>query len=291
MAIDISIIVPCRGRADLLQECLASLMDQKTQFRYEVIVVYCQADFEVEAVVEENEIIRAIRSKDYLAAGAARNLGAAQALANILGFIDSDCIVDEYWVTYAVNTIQNGAVLCSGVIQDALPHHLISSADNRLQYVDFSIGRPYGIAPYFPAAHIAVTKEVFHQVGGFPPHTQGEDVIFTLQIANDYKERVIFNPEIIIKHYGRTDWKVFLHHQEDFGLARAKENIQLTNSMRWFAKYPLFGWVIFLRRVLYITLRVVQWNFFDFPRYIFQLPFLVFGLIYWVKGFYKGFRT
>lgn len=290
MAVDISIIVPCRGRATLLQECMASLLSQKTQFLYEVIFVYCQKDFEVDAIVIENKILRVVKSENYLSAGAARGLGAAHAKADILGFIDSDCVVDENWVSTAVETIKNGAVLCSGAIKDALPNHFISCTDNRLQYVDFVVGRPYGIASYFPGAHLAIQRSVFQQTAGFPLYGLGQDVILTMQVAGLYRERVIFNPKLVIKHYGRTQWKEFLNHQKEFGISRATENILINDSMRWLANHPYFGWVIFLRRFVYISLRVVQWNFFDIPRYILQAPILFSGLLYWVIGFYLGFR-
>lgn len=290
MAVDISIIVPCRGRATLLQECLASLMNQKTEFQYEIIVVYCQKDFEVDAVVKENEKLHAVKSEDYLFAGAARNFGATHAVSDILGFIDSDCIVNEHWVTHAVNTIRSGAVLCSGAIRDGHPYHLISSADNRLQYADFPDGRPYGVASYFPGAHIAIKKEIFQHVGGFSVNLHGQDVIFTMQVAKNYPEKVIFNPQMVIRHHGRMKLKQFLKHQEDFGFERTYSNIQMNRNMMWLARHSCFGWIIFFRRFLYITMRVVQWNFLDLPKYILQSPFLFLGLIYWVKGFYKGWK-
>jgi glycosyltransferase involved in cell wall biosynthesis len=288
MAIEISIIVPCRGRASLLRACLGSLFAQITTISYEVIVVYCGMDHDVDMVVKGFEMARAIKSETYLLPGSARNLGAEHANADILGFVDSDCLVDSKWVSFAHETIKNGAVLCSGVIKDAVPWNLISSSDNRLQYADFPTGRPYGKAIYFPGAHVVTRKNVFQQTNGFPDHSNGQDVVFSLQVAEKFPDHVIFNPELIVWHYGRAQWKDFLEHQKIFGKARAQDQIQINETMAWLAKHSSFGWMLFLRRLIYISTRVLQWNFSDLPRYLLQLPFLMIGLVYWVNGFYEG---
>jgi glycosyltransferase involved in cell wall biosynthesis len=288
MAVEMSIIVPCRGRASLLRACLDSLFSQITTTSYEVIVVYCETDHDVDAVIKNFELTRVIKSEIYLLPGSARNLGAEHAHADILGFIDSDCLVDSKWVSFAVETIKNGAVICSGAIKDSVPWNLLSSSDNRLQYADFPTGRPYGKALYFPGAHVAIRKNVFQQTNGFPDHSYGQDVIFSIQVAEHFPDRVIFNPELIVRHYGRSQWTDFLEHQRIFGRARAQDQIQINKTVAWLAKHPYFGWVLFLRRLIYISMRVLQWNFSDLPRYLLQLPILLIGLVYWVNGFYEG---
>lgn len=291
MAVDLSIIVPCRGRGGLLRLCLASLMTQKTVNTYEVIAVYCKSDLEVQEVLKGFQIARTITSKDWLSAGQARNLGADHAQADFIAFIDSDCIVDSNWVTHALETLQHGAVLCSGVIKDALPWNMISSADNRLQYADFAQRRPFGKAAYFPGPHLAMQKKVFYELGGFPPQAHGQDVLFTLQAVEQYGDRVIFNPNLSIKHYGRDTWREFLQHQKRFGISRSQEQIQFKGNMAWLSRHRAWGWVVFMRRLIYITARVFQWNIFDVPRYFLHLPAFLIGLAYWVKGFYEGVQN
>jgi len=55
-------------------------------------------------------------------------------------------------------------------------------------------------------------------------------------------------------------------------------------------RHPIMAWAVILRRLLYITLRVMQWNLPDLPRFILQLPVLVVGLMAWTRGFYAGMR-
>jgi GT2 family glycosyltransferase len=291
MALDISIVIPSRSHAAELRECLSSLFLQETSAKYEILVAYCELDHEVDAVVKSFAQARAIKTEDFMLPGTARNLGAMRASADIIGFVDADCLVDPGWVSAALQTVRDGAVLCSGMILDVNAWHMIAASDNRLQYVDFAKRRPYGTSNYFPGAHLAIRKEVLKSVGGFPEHERfAQDVMFSELVAIQWPQKVIFNPKLVVRHYGRHNWNEFLDHQKDFGFARARHGIRLNKTMRWIGKRPYLGWVLLLRRLIYISLKVIQWNFFDLPRYLFQLPFVLVGLIAWTNGFYHGMQ-
>lgn len=290
MAVELSIIIPARGRGLELRECLHSLCSQNTEADYEILVSFCEMDKEVEKVTVDFEAIRAIRSPGFMLPGAARNLGAQYAFGDVLAFVDSDCILDSNWVTEALQTIRAGAVLCSGAILDTYPWHLISSSDNRLQYVDFPAGRPYGMAAYFPGAHIIMKREIFASSGGFSDAEQAQDVLFTIPIAQQFPQKTIFNSKIIASHVGRRTWRELLEHHYRFGYSRAQDGIQLNKTIMFVARYRWLGWILFLRRFAYITLRVVQWNFASLFRYALQLPFILSGLIAWTNGFYQGIK-
>lgn len=288
MDVKLSIIVPCRGRGDLLARCLKSLISQRTSASYEILAVYCEADVEVAQVVVDYPSIRSIVSPVFLSAGLARNLGAEHAQADVLAFIDSDCILDPNWVSLALEMIAKGAVMFSGSILDAAPWNMIASADNRLQYADFAPGRPYGIATYFPGPHLGVRKKEFWEAGGFSIHAHGQDVLFTMKVAAKYPEQTIFNPKLRVRHHGRAALREFLEHQKRFGAARTQERIQLSAGMTWLIERSYLGGLIFLRRFLYITWRVLVWNWRDLPRFILQLPLFCLGLYAWTVGFYEG---
>jgi cellulose synthase/poly-beta-1,6-N-acetylglucosamine synthase-like glycosyltransferase len=255
-----------------------------------MLVAFCEMDQEVDMVMKDFESIKAIRSPEFMLAGSARNLGAQYAHGDVLAFVDSDCILDSNWVTEALQTIRAGAVLCSGTILDAYPSHLICSSDNRLQYVDFPAGRPYGRAAYFPGAHIIVKREIFESSEGFSNREPAEDILFTMSIALQFPQKIIFNPKIVASHAGRRTWKGLLEHHYRFGYSRAYDQIQLNETIIFVANYPWLGWILFLRRFIYITLRVVQWNLSDLLRYALQLPFISAGLIAWTYGFYQGIK-
>lgn len=288
MALELSVIIPARGNAHDLAMCIESLVKQKTHIEYEIIVAYCVQDTEVSETVLQFPFLKKATSSKYSLPGRARNLGATKAIADLFAFIDSDCILQDDWIANAMQTIQDGAVLCSGAIRDTYPWDLIASSDNRLQYADFPRGRPYGTARYFSGVHLAVRRNAFNVVGGFCDSPHGQDVIFTMEIAARWPSETIFNPKMVASHAGRRKWKEFLKHQEVFGHARAFHGIQINKFMQFVSKYHRLRWILFLRRFVYISVRVIQWNFFDLPRYILQLPFVFAGLVAWAKGFHSG---
>jgi mycofactocin glycosyltransferase len=290
MAVELSIIVPARGRGNDLRECLRSLYSQNTTANYEVLAVFCERDIEVGMVVKDYEAVQVVCSPEFILAGPARNLGAKYARGDVLAFVDSDCILAPNWVSAALETIRAGAVLCSGAISDATPWHLISSSDNRLQYADFPAGRPYGTATYFPGAHIIMQKEIFEAGPGFSDSSQAQDVLLTMAIAQQFPQRTIFNPKIMASHAGRRTWKGLLRHHYQFGYSRAQHQIQMKGVMMFIAGHPWLGWVLYVRRFAYISLRLIQWDLRSFGRYFLQLPFILTGLAAWTCGFYKGMQ-
>jgi glycosyltransferase involved in cell wall biosynthesis len=288
----LSIVIPCLGHAQELVYCLEGLDAQEGGLPFEVIVVDSASDPAVQAAAARFPVARLVQPANLLSAGAARNLGAKQAASQVLGFIDADCIPQRGWVRATLEAIQGGAALASGPILDVLPWHCIAASDNRLQFVDFPRRRPAGVHPYFPAAHLAMPRTVFESSGGFDPDASGtQDVVLTSSVAAAWPEKVRFCPQMVVRHWGRQHWSEFLSHQHTFGSSRAEYRLRMDKSLIWLGRHPALGWIVFLRRLLYITLRVIQWNLADLPRFVLQLPVLMAGLIAWTRGFYAGMRA
>jgi glycosyltransferase involved in cell wall biosynthesis len=272
--------------------CLKGLQLQQADPPFEVIVVDSGSDPAVRAVAGQFRGVQLLRSEDKLSSGAARNLGAARARANVLAFLDADCIPGPEWSKAALDAIQAGAMLAGGPILDVLPWHLIAATDNRLQFVDFPSRRPAGPHPYLPGTHMAMPLAVFNGSGGFDTSaTPAQDLLLSRPIAATWPGLVRFAPRMIVRHWGRRQWAGFLQHQYAFGYSRAEHRLMMDSSLTWLGHHPVFAWVVILRRLLYLSLRVVQWNLPDLPRYLLEMPVLVVGLIAWTRGFYAGMKT
>jgi len=287
----VSVIVPCLGHARELRLCLDALQHQEGRTAFEVIVVDSAADPKVKSVVKGFPDVQLRRSKRNLSAGAARNLGVKHARGTVLAFIDADCIPSPGWVRAAARSIRAGAMIVGGPILDVMPWHLIASTDNRLQFADYPKRRPAGQVPYVPGAHLAVRRSVFKVLAGFDEgQSPSQDVRFTTHIAQRWPDRVRFEPQMSVWHHGRSSWPEFFEHQRAFGQARAEFGIRMDSSYVWLGRRPLLAWIVVLRRLAYITVRVLQWSLPDLPRYVVQLPFVLAGLIAWTAGFYVGMR-
>jgi GT2 family glycosyltransferase len=288
----LSIVIPCSGHAEELEHCLRGLDSQEGGVRFETLVVDSASDPEVQSVTRRFPRVALIASPTVLGAGAARNLGARHAKADTLGFIDADCIPGPGWVQAALEAVAGGAVLAGGPILDVLPWHFIAASDNRLQFVDFPVRRPAGTHPYLPGTHLAMPRSVFERTGGFEEGpTVAQDVLLTAPVAADHPGKVRFVPGLIVQHWGRRRWNEFLDHHRVFGESRALHRFRVDQSLEWLGRHPALGWVIVLRRLAYISLRVLQWNLLDLPRFILQLPILLCGLIAWTGGFVEGMRA
>jgi GT2 family glycosyltransferase len=287
----LSIIIPCLGHARELAYCLRALHGQEGALPLEIIVVDSASDSNVRAAIADFPGVHLVRSAKVLSAGAARNLGAASAAADIIAFLDADCIPDPGWARAALQAIQDGAVLASGAILDVLPWHPIAASDNRLQFVDFPKRRPAGVHPYLPATHLVMPRVIFDESGGFDPVARlAQDVLLTAPIAVAQPLRVRFCPRMVVRHWGRQRWNEFIEHQYEFGWSRAKHHLRMNTSLTWLGRHSMLAWLVVLRRLVYITLRVIQWDLLDLPRFILQLPILIAGLIAWARGFYAGMR-
>jgi glycosyltransferase involved in cell wall biosynthesis len=287
----LSVVIPCRGHAEELAYCLQGLEAQEGGVLFETIVVDSASDPGVQAVAARFPRVLLITSPMLLSAGAARNLGARHAGADTLGFIDADCIPGPGWVKAALQAVADGAVIAGGPILDVLPWHFVAASDNRLQFVDFPGHRPAGTHPYLPGTHLVMPRTVFERAGGFEEAaTVAQDVLLTAPVAANQPGNVRFCPDMIVQHWGRRRWNEFLEHHRVFGESRAVHRFRVDRSLDWLGRHSALAWVIVLRRLAYITLRVLQWNLLDLPRFILQLPILLCGLVSWTSGFIGGMR-
>lgn len=288
----ISVVIPCLGHARELAYCLQALEAQEGSPTFEVIVVDSASDPAVEAVTRGFPRARLVRSGAGLSTGAARNAGASAASADILAFIDADCIPEHGWIRAAAGCVHEGAALASGPIMDVRPWHFIAASDNRLQFVDFPPRRPAGTHPYLPGAHLAMPRTVLDAVGGFNTEAiVSQDILLTEPVASENPDKVRFCPGMSVRHWGRSTWGEFLEHQRAFGYSRAAQKLRMNASLAWLGEHPILAGLVLMRRLAYIALRVLQWNLPDLPRFILQLPVLLIGLTAWTRGFYEGMRA
>lgn len=286
----ISVVVPCRGQARELGGCLRGLRDQVIESPYEVIVVDAAADPEVAAVAEGFPKVRLVRDASGLLAGEARNLGAKSAQGRFLAFIDADCVPEADWLTVALDALEAGGEMVGGPILDLLPFHPLAAADNLMQFVEFSPGRPEGGVSHFPGCNFAVTREAFLEGGGFPAGVPiGEDVFLTSAIAERRLGRVRFLHKMQVRHLGRTSFRTYWRHQETFGYHRGKLGQRLQPFQQRLGAWPVMGGAVAAKRLIFVVSRAIQWRG-SIPRLLLSLPGLLLGATAYARGFQRGCR-
>ncbi|MEM6392441.1 MAG: glycosyltransferase family A protein [Planctomycetota bacterium] len=287
-------ILPCKGNAPMVKECLDSLADQTTDQPYEVILVDGWMDEPLAELARGYDFVCLIRSDENLLQAEARNLAAQHANSEYLAFIDSDCVADRGWVAGAIEALNSGVRLAGGPVVDHYPDRLICVADNYSQFAELPATRPAGVQDHFPACNIAVRKDDFFKAGGFPRTgvPAAEDTLFCYSMSDQHgPESLQFRPGMTVAHRGRETLRAFLDHQKFFGSVRGMFGLKLDERKRNLGRYTLMGIPVSLLRARFMLTRTAKWA----PRRLWTVlkitPLMVWGMAYFARGFRDACRA
>ena len=179
----VSVVIPTHNRAPFLRRAIRSALNQDYGVSEVIVVDDASADETSEVVKAFGEAIRVIRTDVNVERGAARNLGARAATAELLAFLDAD---DE-WMPGKLSRQAPLATNCGACVtgleivrsdgrviaKTALPQHVALS--------DVIAGNPFVGCP----SSLVVSKAVFNEIGGFVERDlQGsEDWLFVVDLV------------------------------------------------------------------------------------------------------------
>ena len=114
LSIDVSVVVPTHRRHYFLKDALQSVFKQKG-VGFEVIVVNgVEDDTDTDAVVSEFDVVKYIRSKEYLSCSSKRALGLSLAKGRYIHFIDDDdYMIDDDFYRKAVALLDSNGEISS----------------------------------------------------------------------------------------------------------------------------------------------------------------------------------
>lgn len=160
---DISLIVPTRNRAHILQQSLPRLLRQERgRFTHEVIVVDDASEDDTGDVLRDcrRENLVALRMERHRASAAARNRAVAAARGAILLFVDDDCFVGRDFVARHADRHGNRspAVVTGPIVEvDEIPES---------DPPDTGRFRGWHRNP-FPGGNVSVARALVLAAGGF----------------------------------------------------------------------------------------------------------------------------
>ncbi|MDQ6749207.1 MAG: glycosyltransferase family 2 protein [Actinomycetota bacterium] len=162
--IDVSVVVPARDAAHLIEPLLRSLMGQRFEGEHEVIIVD-NGSRDATADLAEASGMRVLRRPRGAGPGVARNDGAAVARGRILAFTDADCRPTSGWLR-AGELAGRAADVVQGAVEPP-PGASIGPYDRTL-----SVREDYGL---YPTANLFVSRECFERLGGFEDWAPASD--------------------------------------------------------------------------------------------------------------------
>jgi cellulose synthase/poly-beta-1,6-N-acetylglucosamine synthase-like glycosyltransferase len=202
----ISVIVPVRNRKDLLRR-LFDALDAQTRRDFEVIVIDDGSTDGADQVAAQRVLagrpVRLLRSGG-TGAVAARTLGVAEAVGDILAFTDSDCAPRPQWLERGAAAIEGGADLVNGL---TLPERPMAPLERSVSSATEGL---------YPTANMFFRRTAFDAVRGFDIHASrrlgfrhsrlargtgfGEDVILAWRMIRA-GFRAVHVPEAEVRHH------------------------------------------------------------------------------------------
>ncbi len=211
----VSVVVPTYSmdRYDDFSECLDALLSQTYD------------DVEIVAIVDGNEEVHTRVQQEYGEydnvviyanhddAGplSRTNMGAVQASGDIVAMMDDDAVPDEDWVAALVDAYErHDALAVGGRIE---PEWVAGEAEYIPEEFYFLIGATHRGFPDEEqevrntfGANLSFKRDVFLKLGGIklggidPSEVQGRETEFCARLNRIYDEKVIYNPDAVVRH-------------------------------------------------------------------------------------------
>lgn len=251
----ISVIIPHHNQLNELEFCLQSLDRQTVDPElFEVII----ADNGSEVLPAPDRRRYAVRVVQELTPGpgAARNRGVAEAVGDVLAFVDADCRAQSDWLQNALHKIQSR------------PDRIVFGGDVRIWRKDpntFSALEAYESVfayrfrlyiekhGFSGTGNLVVRRADFHKIGPFKGIQFAEDVEWGRSVrAAGYSLEYV--PEMIVYHPARKSLEELFskwdrHIQHAFNVARGQRNWRFLWIAKAFAVLasPAIDWIRVIR--------------------------------------------
>lgn len=212
--VDVSVVIPMRNAAGVVEEQLAALASQTFDGSWEIVVAdNGSTDASVEVVrawaprVPHLEIVDA---SDRPGPSHARNVGAAGARGRLLAFVDADDVAAPTWLAELVAAAA-GADVVGGALDD---ERLNPPGARRWRGPtgQADTPTPLNFLPFALSGNLAVRAEVWRAVGGFRTdygHCEDVELSWRVQLAG---YRLVHAPAAVV-HYRHRDSLGKLAHQ------------------------------------------------------------------------------
>jgi len=284
----LSVIIASYNPGYLLERCLESLKDQKTDKPFEVIVVDSSSDGMATLIEKRFPNVRLYQFPERKFCGDARNVGLSVAEGEIVAFIDADSRADQNWANQILKAHQSSHLAIGGAIANGNPKSTIGWA---AYFCEFSQWMPN--APSKPFRDIAGTnmsykKRVFEEYGGFIEGTYSSDTEFHWRLEKN-GHVLQFVPSILVFHHNIDQLGRFLRHEFEHGRSFARVRMKSQDFSEWRRLfYGTFFFLIPWWLLLKVGVRNLK-NRIYFAHFLKICPLLILGLVAWSLGECVGY--
>jgi len=283
----LTVIVPCYNSEHTIRQCLNSIISQRTDVEFDVIVVDSSSDQTAQIVEHEFASVRLIKLDERAFAGVARNLGIRATQAPYCLMIDSDCVAESDLIERAMaRHREDNYAAVGGSLANGTPGSISGTIGYLIEFKEFMPSTPMRLVQSVPTANVTYRRETLERYGCFDEVMWlAEDILLHWKMFQA-GERILFDPSIKVQHLNKTGWRQVLYYQIDLGrfsaIARKRGGLaggillkfpplillmpfaRLLRAFTWFAKHD---WKVFLRFLLI------------WPAYLLAASFWSFGFL------------
>jgi glycosyltransferase involved in cell wall biosynthesis len=164
-----SVVIPHYQQPDLLERCLQSLMAQENAPPFEVIVVDNASKELPTAICAPFREVRLLLETTK-GPGPARNMGAREARAPVIVFLDADSVVDPDWLATVHRTVTarpDCGIFCGDVRILPIDPKAMNAIECYEELFAYRCDLMVKKFKFAPTANLAVRKDLFEAIGPF----------------------------------------------------------------------------------------------------------------------------
>lgn len=285
---DLTVIITSYNSENNIVACLESLRRQKTEKIFEIILIDSSNDNTIKLAQAEFSGISIYSFDKRKYCGDARNFGMSVAKADIIAFLDSDCIVDNNWVNEVMNAHKTDYLAVGGVIENGDSKDLVSWA---YYFCEFNLWLPFKETreiPEMAGCCLSIKRQAFDTYGPFIEGTYSSDTAFQWKLRQD-NYKVLCVPTIKVYHtanYKIRDFlsHIFIHRQQYAKMVVNEKKISDFERTTMIFCSPILPIILFFL----ILIRVLRSRMFQF-EFLCSSPLIFVGLFSRAFGEFTGF--
>ena len=209
----ISVVVPTYNRPEAIARCVRALQEQDVD-DLEIVVVDDGSPEPVASLPEGRHELRLLR-QDNAGPATARNTGVAAARGELICLTDDDCRPHPGWARAYAEAASSAPGLMAGRTVNAVEDSIFSAASQDM--ADYLTRNGPG-AEFAPSNNLAIRREQYLAIGGFPTHFQkaaGEDRAFCASAVERFGP--VRHVEAVVEHDHALDLRGFWRQHRNYG--------------------------------------------------------------------------
>ena len=224
----ISVVVPCFNVEHVVEKCINALLVQDyPKGKFTIIIVDDKSTDDTGKLIEQyqkNDQVTIIKHFRNRGLSAARNSGIKASKSDIVGFLDSDIVVQKNWIKLMMNVLHKpGVVACmgdtklpEGLQQDNIDKFLYHqkrgvrqiNKDTPIEIPGFIMGNSF--VARIALNNVGLFDEIFDTWGG-------EDTDLAIRLWEKYPNGLRFTDKAIGDHYHKRELSNLLNNMKKYG--------------------------------------------------------------------------